>query len=404
MLKIGYSSADITPGRDAALIGYEFRRSNLPSGNAGVLDQLLLRVFVLDAVGGPAVLVSLDLCIIEPDLARRWRKIVAETAGTEPERVILSCTHTHSGPFPRIKKTTDAVSIETSSNRVVTESESSNEYTIRVELALKGAVAAATGLLLPYSIAWNQAPLGLGYNRRVITCNGLRQCWNPQEQHDLKPGPSPDPLFTLLVARQLNGPRELILWGHGAHPVVLGKTSSMISSDWPGRACRLLEEGNRYRHTGFFLGACGNVHPWVATQENAAGVGVVADCAAAFAELVMQGAVPMAGVEAQIETSAKTIELGGVELDLTVWLWGGIWVVALPVELFAELGAALREKLAAPLFLMSNANGWTGYWPHAEAFAEGGYEIDAARAMGRNPGDGEKLIDAVVELTQKIKE
>lgn len=404
MIKIGYSSADITPDRDAALIGYEFRRSELPAGNAGVLDPLNLKAFVLDSPAGPAVLVALDLCIIEPDLARHWRKIAAEAAGTVPEKVIISCSHTHSGPFPRMGRGGDKASIGKSSNRVVTEAEACAEYTVRVETTLKGTVAAAAGLLLPYSISWNQAPLGLGYNRRVISPAGLRQCWNPQEQHDLMPGPSPDPQFTLLVARQLNGPREIILWGHGAHPVVLGKTSRMLSADWPGCACRMLEAGHPYRYTGFFLGACGNIHPWIATQDNAAGVGVVGGCAAAFAELIVHGAFPMGETEATIETAADTITLGGVELDLAVWRWGGLWIAAVPVELFAELGAALRKQFDAPLFLISNANGWTGYWPHAAAFAEGGYEIDAARAMGRNPGDGEKLIEAVVTLAQIIKD
>jgi hypothetical protein len=39
-----------------------------------------------------------------------------------------------------------------------------------------------------------------------------------------------------------------------------------------------------------------------------------------------------------------------------------------------------------------------GYWPTRAALAEGGYEVDGARQMGRKPGDGERLIATLAGL------
>jgi hypothetical protein len=86
--------------------------------------------------------------------------------------------------------------------------------------------------------------------------------------------------------------------------------------------------------------------------------------------------------------------------DLAVWRIGRVRLAAAPVELFSELSAELRRQLPGPLLVATNTNGWTGYWPTRAAFAEGGYEVDGARALGRRPGDGERLVEALVALTR----
>ena len=53
--------------------------------------------------------------------------------------------------------------------------------------------------------------------------------------------------------------------------------------------------------------------------------------------------------------------------------------------------------------LATVSNGEHGYWPTASAFAEGAYEVDMARDAGLSPGDGEKLIDALVALADSVR-
>jgi hypothetical protein len=65
---------------------------------------------------------------------------------------------------------------------------------------------------------------------------------------------------------------------------------------------------------------------------------------------------------------------------------------------FAQTGVDLRRRLRMAgvrhPFVVGYANGWRAYLPPADAFAEGGYEVDWARAM-RHP---ERLQDDVRAL------
>jgi hypothetical protein len=420
MLRAGFAKLDITPGPECGLIGYEFRQEELPPGNAGVHDPLHARVLVLHDGQAPAVLASLDLCVIETALMRELRAAVAKAAKTTPERVNLSCIHTHSGPFPHqtarggkrlaearrmAKKDPDAARALTASLRAGT------DYAGFLRGRLVGAAAQAAGLTYPVRVTAQQAPLGLGYNRRVMTPAGLKHCWGPQEWPQLSPGPATDPACTVVLLRQENGPRSYLLWSLGAHPVVLGKTSRVVSADYPGLACKMLEEDLPGCRPMFLLGAAGDTHPWIATQEDPAQIRVVAKAAAAFVALLAQATRGLQSEISNLKSSteaaeelriaARTCRIGKNELDLAVWRLGPVWCVFAPVELFGALGADLRRQLPGPVLLATCANGWTGYFPTEAACAEGGYEVKGA--WNFTPGDGEKLVAALVDLAATLK-
>ncbi len=50
-----------------------------------------------DRVSG-VILVVADLCLMTPDQAGAIRSRISERVGVPPESVLVSCTHTHSGP------------------------------------------------------------------------------------------------------------------------------------------------------------------------------------------------------------------------------------------------------------------------------------------------------------------
>lgn len=97
--------------------------------------------------------------------------------------------------------------------------------------------------------------------------------------------------------------------------------------------------------------------------------------------------------------AARTVEIGRFELALAAWRIGPCRLLAAPVELFQELGLALRRRVGGPLILATNANGSTGYWPTAEAFEEGGYEVEPS---GPARGDGERLVEELVALAEAL--
>jgi hypothetical protein len=249
-----------------------------------------------------------------------------------------------------------------------------------------------------------EAPLGIGYDRRVLKDGEVKACWGPQEWPDRIPGPAVDPTCTILSLRQTNGPRRYVLWSLGVHPVTLGKTSRVLSADYPGRACELLGEYDEGTQALFTLGACGHSQPWIATQENPEGVEKVARAAASFVSLVAEGVRPVvyADGEPPLVCATRTVTIGKTELDLTVWRLGDTWVIGVPVELFGELALDLRKRLGGPVLLATLAGGWELYWPTAEAVKQGGYEVRSAR-HGFQAGDGEKLIDEAVALANTLR-
>jgi hypothetical protein len=63
-----------------------------------VADPLFAHGVVLVGGGAPVVFVSVDWCEIRNDALTRWQEVVADAAGTRPERVMVSAIHQHDAP------------------------------------------------------------------------------------------------------------------------------------------------------------------------------------------------------------------------------------------------------------------------------------------------------------------
>ena len=82
-------------------------------------------------------------------------------------------------------------------------------------------------------------------------------------------------------------------------------------------------------------------------------------------------------------------------------LGGEVAWVALPGEIFAELGLEIKKR--SPFkhtILVTIANGSVGYVPTKRAFTEGSYEPFAARCA---PGSGEMIVETAVRLLNELK-
>ncbi|WP_152053862.1 hypothetical protein [Tautonia marina] len=63
-----------------------------------IRDPLLARGIVLLGLDHPLVVVAVDWCEIRNDAFDRWRSLLAEAAGTTPERVLVNSIHQHDAP------------------------------------------------------------------------------------------------------------------------------------------------------------------------------------------------------------------------------------------------------------------------------------------------------------------
>ncbi len=86
-------SAEVSPPLGHALMGGGIAPAQK------IVDPLFARGFVLLGAGKPIVLAAIDWCEIRNDAYERWRNVLAEAAGTDPARVIVTSLHQHDTPI-----------------------------------------------------------------------------------------------------------------------------------------------------------------------------------------------------------------------------------------------------------------------------------------------------------------
>ncbi len=85
--------ADVTPP-----IGHPLCGGLVPPVKC-VVDPLEARGLVLLGAGRPIVICAVDWCEIHNDAQDRWRTVLAEAAGTVPQRVMVATIHQHDAPL-----------------------------------------------------------------------------------------------------------------------------------------------------------------------------------------------------------------------------------------------------------------------------------------------------------------
>jgi len=164
----GAAAVVITPPVGTPLAGsYHLR------GSIGVLDDLYAKAIVVEQDGVKAAFVALDLA--PPYTARPGvvaaRKLIAEQTGIAPDRVMISATHTHSGPVQTRDNLMDDITGATKPLAV--------EFTAKLPALIARAVADANAKLAP---ARASAALGredsVSFNRRYWMKDGT-VAWMP---------------------------------------------------------------------------------------------------------------------------------------------------------------------------------------------------------------------------------
>ena len=92
-----------------------------------------------------------------------------------------------------------------------------------------------------------------------------------------------------------------------------------------------------------------------------------------------------------------------VKLKLQALRIGEMGVAAIPCEVFAETGLAIKAQSALkPAFVIELANGYGGYLPTARQHELGGYETWAARSSFLEVSAEEKIRSAVLSMLRQV--
>ncbi|NMC19906.1 MAG: hypothetical protein GYA33_05735 [Thermogutta sp.] len=432
-LQVGAATAVITPPNGIPMAGYYS-----PRGSEGVLDDLFAKALVIDDGEKAVALVACDLISIPQTVTDEARRLIAAEVAIPPEAVLVSATHTHTGPSLPRGSQRDAADGGASDIAIA--------YAAELPAKIAQAVAAAYRGRAPSAVfVARYEEHDISFNRRFWMTDGSVG-WNPGKLNPkiIRPiGPIDPELLVLYVETADRRPTAAYV-NFALHADTTGGT--LISADYPGALSRLSAENKGADFVTLFAnGASGDINHIdvrspVAQKgpEEARRIGTVlaGDVFKALMRMrptsngPLQAAsrivpLPLAPISEDDLNRAREITAQGDKaafldkvfaykvLDVAdrkgeplaaevqvITLGDDVAWVALPGEVFVTLG--LNIKAASPFrhtFLVELANGSLGYLPHRSAYAEGQYEAISARCA---EGSGELLVAQAVEMLKEL--
>ena len=370
VLKAGLAKLDITPDKPVKMSGYSGRKAE----STGVHDRLSARITAFESGGRRLVLVSTDL-IGFYDTYEPIRDAICERYQLKPGEILLTGTHTHSGPSPTL-------SADGYPNNV--------EYTQNLKGKLLEGVGRAIEATSPVEMGIGRGYSPVGVNRRERQPDGsIKLGRNPY-------GPTDKEVLVMKLARP-DGAPVAALFDYATHGTSLGPKNLQISGDVLGLAAQWVEKILGPNVTApVFAGASGNIDPWfrvLPSFETAGGwipepelLGILLgeEVVHVFRNIkTTSSSAAIASELATLELPAKKSE--GREdapptkpLNVTVARIGQIALVGVGCELLTEVGMEIKE--GSPFeytFVISHCNGKAGYLPPKHLYEEGGYEINS---------------------------
>jgi hypothetical protein len=365
--------ADITPKTSQWLMGYNARKST------GVHDPIYHRVLLLDAGDAPFVLVSSDLCLFSPEVYDTVARRLEVEAAIPRMRFWWSVTHTHAAPEvgpPGMYKALLGRS----------DHEWDRDYASLVEDALVKAVLDARAKLEPARIAFGEGVSMANINRRAKDVDG-------QVSLGLNPDGPVDRQIGLIRVERFDGTPIALVANYAMHGTVMSGQNLLVSGDGPGTVAAYVEQ-----KTGatmlYINGAAGNIAPIYSVYSDAKS-GHLSQFNVLLGDRILAALRTMGSATADVNLAASELAIdtphrNGLDwpAELSAYASGEkvrlpvrflhindavIW--SAPVELFCEMAFAVRAQSPyAHTFYFGYTNGWFGYLPTAQGFAEGGYE------------------------------
>lgn len=245
-MKAGFAQVCINPPYGAPIIGYYQERLT-----KGILDNLYARATAFDDGETQAVIIALDLCVVEQEYYDAFKEAIQKATGIHKNAIFINCSHTHTGPL--VGK--DFASPKTSSEA----------YDAFLIYSVRDAAVYAVADLKEASVetAEGQAK-NISFVRRyrmkdgsVATNPGVN---NPNIDHPL--GIPNETVKLIKILRE--GADDIFMVNFGTHPDSVG--GEYISADYMGFVCSILEKAVPNTKCMFLLGPQGdvnhvNVHP-----------------------------------------------------------------------------------------------------------------------------------------------
>ncbi len=432
--RVGTAAVKISPPTGTPMAGYYYER-----GSESVIDDLYAKAAVLDDGSTKVALVVCDLITLPRKVVLDARQLIEQQTDIPGGHVMLSATHTHTGPSLARDSVRDDLDKGSS--------DPARNYTSGLPGRIAQAVTEANGKLAPVKVSYaRQSEDRISFCRRFWMKDGTVG-WNPGKLNPniIRPVSPIDPEVGVAYFETPDAKPVLTYVNFALHADTTGGTR--ISADYPGALARRLADcKGPDMMTLFANGTCGNINHvnvnWAGPQTSPAEATRLGTILAAAVLKAYMDLKPVADTTLRVRSKLLQLPLASfsphdvqeakatiekkdkakfmeqvkaykvldvqkregkpLEVEVQVITMGDAlaWV-SLPGEIFVELGLSI--KAASPFaqtHIAELANGSIGYIPNRSAYAEGNYEVVSARCA---EGSGELLVQTAVQMLEELK-
>jgi hypothetical protein len=403
-MKFSFHKEIITPGWPMRMAGYGSRVKPF----TGVYDDLYVMALLLDDGKKKALIITIDVCMIDRIFSSGIKKLVEERYGLDEENIIVHAIHTHAGPVSSLAFTTPGTS--------------DYEDVVRFRELLEGKIMVCVDKCMSSTVE-GAMEIGtgetyIGMSRRQKKPDGVTIGPNPGEEIDR--------LAHTAIIRNAAGGVEVVLFSCSCHPVVLYPRNMQISADFPGAARSELEKKFPGASVMFVQGSCGDINPNVLVADDEYRDTYYSDVL--FTGRILANDIyniiqkEMKRIDLSIEaiTDRIVLPLGGEplreprpsnpdtvqgEILATVLkLSDDFRIVGLDAEICNQIGVHIRELFdKGQTMVLGYVGGWVGYIPTAKILREGGYESRCTVFTKRYAMDAEDvLLAGLKELINRM--
>jgi hypothetical protein len=424
-LRVGFGETDITPPHGLYMCG-----SLDPRKNEGTTDPLQSHALVAESDGRRIAIVGVDLVGLPKE---RADPIIAESArrtGIPSHAIMISCSHTHSGPY---------TAEGTYSSNVI-----DSAYLSTLPDRIAASVEQAAGRLETATMHIGRSLVHHGiHNRRVICPDGkVLNTWMPQALNDLDlipqvlgtAGPV-DPELWVVRFDRLDGSTLGVFYNYSLH--TNSKGGKTWSADYPCVVAELMREEYGPEVISVYTpGACADINVTIGGERWRESATYFAEQAvdAARRAIPVEGPIPVSAIRREItvprrdpadqppeaigrlnwggaggraDVFDRQAELvAGMPEQLTVVISaariGPFAIASNPGELFVEHGLSIKRRSPFRHTVVSElTNDLIMYQPTREAFAQQGYETLVGPNRVAMEGI-ERIVDTAVELVEVL--
>lgn len=402
-ITVGVARVDVTPDGPIRLNGYAVRKTE----STGVAQGLWAKALAIgDDSEAPAVLITVDNCMVPREVTEEVARRLAEKAGIQRERFVVCASHTHAGPC-----LTGAAPFIFGEPTPAEHQKRIDQYTESFTDKLEEVALNALAARQPGRLAWTQGQAGFAANRRKLKHGH----WGG---FGVNPDGPVDHALPLLRVTDVEGRLLAVLVNYACHATSV--KSYKVHGDWPGCAQKAIEAEHPGVVAMVSIGCGADANPQPFTE---AAVDQHGEAIAEEVERLLNG--PMKSVHGLPKCRIKQIELPldepptraewekqaagndrpayyarkiierlecGIQpptsfpYKVQTWTFGeDLTMVFMAGEVVVDYSLRLKRELGDDLWVTAYANDVPCYIPSRRVMGEGGYEVDGSRPTFDKP-------------------